>query len=299
VPTVLLYKPEWFTSCAALQSRLLEFAGHLLDICLGLQLLSASTMRPLSALDDCTLPAGRLAVATLQCLSTCLDKLPAQAAAPNGTNLDYIGLGMSHNMATKDIMFQRPSNCGVIATTCVAAAVEVAGRAGSQEQHSGTPGNQTTASSLGSARQEVQSEHTAAGHATDTHVLECLFTVALAMLHTAGKASTGATGGSSSGQQWAGMTSSGATTASGSKFMAGSQCYAQCLSLLGYSKKLFSHCELQADMMTPPSRCKGFVRRYERIIQTRDSSAASQHQTPGAAPAAAALAACVGCISTA
>jgi hypothetical protein len=248
VPTVLLYKPDIHKSCSVIQSRLLEFAADLLFIVRDLQLSATSTMQPLPDYEGCTLPAGRLAVATLQCLSTCRDKLPAQAAVAK--NLDWLQLSMS----MQGNLIQKPTDCSVIFRTCGNAAVLVAG---SQEQHSGTPANQPPAASATKAQHGVQSWRAAASHATDPCVLECLFTAALVALHSASSSSKGKSGGSSIRQQRQGGADSGC-----SNYLAGSQCCMRLLLVLAYSQNVFSRSRVDS-----AEWCGWFIQCYKRIIQ--------------------------------
>lgn len=219
-----------------IKSLLLEFAADLLDITIDMHCmdLPAAYSRKLLG---CAEPAGRLAVATLQCLSTCLDKLPAHPAVAADT------------VQPPSSSANRPSDCGAIVRSCVAAAVLAA----QQGLQSGSPG-------------EVDSE-----------LLDFLSTAALPGLHTAGTSSRAAqrssnSGGSSSSSQLSSQASSCmGQDASAGTVSTSSQCCQMVLSRLGYSKEDLTHLP-PAGMML--STCRHVIRLFTQHIHSMSAAAA-------------------------
>jgi hypothetical protein len=266
VPTLLLYKPEVTKDCAKMQSPLLEFATDLLDIVVNMHLL-AHPYLCLQGLVECMLPAGRLAVATLQCLSTCLNKLPAQAAVTASSDL----LEVTSHFGSSSV--GNPIDCRSIAWSCITAADYVAQGSGSYMRDLMRP---SSLDEYGKESNRPPSKHglkdirKAAAHLTDPCVLECLFTTVLAGLHGAGGSSKGVSSGNSSAeQQRKGVADYGASTT-----MASSQCYAQTLLLLGYSRKALEHLSDQGQERSLACSCCCFMSQYTRYTNSMSAAAA-------------------------
>jgi hypothetical protein len=240
-PTVWFCSSDASTqhSAGLLQCPLLKYAADLLDVTTIMQIIDMPAMFARERL-GCLEPAGRLAAATLQCLSTCLDKLPAQPA----TAADTVAARSVSNAGN------RPSNCSAIAGSCL------------------------TGASL-AADHVLQSDAQAA--AVDPEVLEFLFTAALPVLHSAGTSSRPAQRGSSSGgssSQLSSQTAScmGQDPSAGavSTSLACSQCCQMLLSRLGYSQEAVKGLP-SAGML---STCRDVIHMFTQHIQSMSAAAA-------------------------
>lgn len=162
VPVVLFFTPDVPNGYAVLQSPLLEFAADLLDLTVNMHnLLSNTWTGSLSGLEAWLLPAGRLAVATLQCLSTCLDKLPARPATDMASIRRHdFAIHSSGKSVTK------LSSCATIAWRCMAAAELVTERTQTQSKRMQSP------DSSGQCDMASLRKAAAAHLATDPCVLE-------------------------------------------------------------------------------------------------------------------------------